>query len=116
MTLSKRPWGTYEILLDESSFKLKKIVVNPLQRLSYQSHELRDEVWVVVSGSGLVTIDDKINEIGYNSIICIPKKSKHRIENNKKDEKLVFIEIQTGSSFEEEDIVRYEDDYGRNES
>ena len=113
MTTTTRPWGTYEVLLDERTYKLKRIVVDPMQRLSYQSHELRDEVWVVVSGSGLVTIDDKVSKIGYNSIVCIPKKTKHRIENKKKTEKLIFIEVQTGTSFQEEDIVRYNDDYGR---
>ena len=111
----RRPWGTYEVLLDELQYKLKRIIVDPGHRLSYQSHEHRSEIWVVVSGSGIVTIDDRESEVGYNSIICIPKNTKHRVENNNKYQCLIFIEVQTGKSFSEEDITRYSDDYGREE-
>ena len=62
----QRPWGTYEILLDELQYKLKRIIVDPRHRLSYQSHKYRSEIWVVVSGSGIVTIDDRKSEVGYN--------------------------------------------------
>tara|TARA_B100000282_G_scaffold296860_1_gene280562 strand:+ start:3228 stop:3572 length:345 start_codon:yes stop_codon:yes gene_type:complete len=113
MNLTKRPWGSYEILKNEESYKVKKIVVNPLSRISYQSHKFRDEIWVIVSGSGLITIDEKQSTVKYGSVVSIPKNSKHRIENDNKDKNLVFIEVQTGKAFSEEDIIRYSDDYGR---
>tara|TARA_X000001388_G_scaffold41766_2_gene29396 strand:- start:519 stop:890 length:372 start_codon:yes stop_codon:yes gene_type:complete len=108
-----RPWGTYEILLDELQYKLKRIIVNPNHRISYQSHEKRNEIWVVVSGKGVVTIDDRESPVKYGSIISIPKETKHRIENTNKHQCLIFIEVQTGKSFQEEDIIRYSDDYNR---
>ena len=108
-----RPWGQYEILSSGATYKVKKIIVNPLGRISYQSHDFRNEMWVIVSGTGLITIDEIQNSVSYGSVICIPKKSKHRIENTSVKEQLIFIEVQTGSSFEEGDIIRYSDDYGR---
>mgnify|MGYP001369519284 CR=1 FL=1 len=108
-----RPWGNYNILASESFYKVKKIVVNPQSRISYQSHKFRNEIWVIVSGSGLITIDENKSKVNYGSVISIPKGSRHRIENNTQDKPLVFIEIQTGEAFEEEDITRYSDDYGR---
>ena len=80
--------------------------------MSYQSHTKRSEVWTVISGEALVTIDDKITELKINDSIFIPVNSKHRLE-NKSDMKLNIIEIQTGTYFGEDDIERYEDDYNR---
>ena len=108
----RRPWGTFEILLDEPSYKVKRIKVEPSQRLSYQSHEYRSELWCVVAGSGLVTIDDRESSVSYGSIVKFPANAKHRMENTG-EVPLEFIEVQTGISFEEEDIIRYEDDYKR---
>ena len=108
-----RPWGNYRTLANDVLYKVKKIVVNPRSRISYQSHKFRNEIWVIVSGSGLITIDEKKSKVSYGSVVSIPKNSKHRIENNTEDKYLVFIEVQTGESFEEEDIIRYSDDYGR---
>ena len=80
--------------------------------MSYQSHSKRSEVWTVISGEALVTIDDKTSELKINESIFIPVKSKHRLE-NRSEIKLNIIEIQTGSYFGEDDIERYEDDYNR---
>ena len=107
-----RPWGWYRVLDDSDDHKVKEIEVNPKSRLSYQSHSQRSEVWTVISGEALVTIDDRITELKINESIFIPVNSKHRLE-NKSDMKLNIIEIQTGSYFGEDDIERYEDDYNR---
>ena len=108
----ERPWGEFENLLDAEYCKVKRIIVNPHQRLSYQYHFKRSEVWTVVSGIGLITINDKSWDIAEGQTIQIPAKTKHRIE-NKTDEKLIFIEVQHGSYFGEDDIVRIQDDYNR---
>tara|TARA_R110000824_G_scaffold16189_2_gene67417 strand:+ start:213 stop:782 length:570 start_codon:yes stop_codon:yes gene_type:complete len=108
-----RPWGKYEILLDDVSCKVKKITVNPKSRLSYQSHEKRAEVWVVISGYGKITCDGETDEITPAAIVMIPYGMKHRIENTDQTKNLVFIETQIGTYFGEDDITRYEDDYGR---
>ena len=107
-----RPWGWYRVLDDSDDHKVKEIEVNPKSRLSYQSHSKRSEVWTVISGEALVTIDDKTIELKMNDSIFIPVNSKHRLE-NKSEIKLNIIEIQTGSYFGEDDIERYEDDYNR---
>jgi len=108
----ERPWGRFFILHDEPSYKLKRIEVDPGQRLSYQYHSKRSEVWIIVSGVGTISINGKIRNYSYGETIVIPQGAKHRIE-NKTDDKLVFIEVQTGSYFGEDDIVRLDDDYKR---
>ena len=113
--MNKRPWGNYQVLYDGNDCKVKRITVNPKQRLSYQLHKQRSEVWVIVSGKGKIIINDEPREINPESIITIPVGAKHRIENNNKYQCLIFIEVQTGKSFREEDITRYSDDYGREE-
>ena len=112
--MNSRPWGNYLTLYESGDTKVKIITVLPRHRLSYQSHENRSEHWVVVSGQGLVTMEGESNQHSVNDYIYVPTKVKHRIQNTG-DSNLVFVEIQTGSSFEEEDIVRYDDDYGRAE-
>lgn len=107
-----RPWGRFEVLADEPSFKTKKITVDPGGQLSYQLHQQRSEHWVVVSGHGQVILDEKTLEIGPGESIRIPAGSKHRIR-NVGEGPLVFVEVQTGSYFGEDDIVRYKDDYNR---
>lgn len=107
-----RPWGEYFVLEDAPTHKVKRIVVNPAGRLSYQYHHHRSEVWTVVSGVATVTLDQKVYEIGTGSSIEIPLGAKHRVE-NRRSEPLVFIEVQTGTYFGEDDIVRIEDDYNR---
>ena len=107
-----RPWGEYFVLHDEKEYKIKRISVNPKSRLSYQYHNGRAETWVIIQGKAKVTIDGSSNTFLAGDTILIPRKSKHRIENIT-DEILVFIEIQTGDYFDEDDIIRVEDDYNR---
>ncbi len=107
-----RPWGSFTILEETESYKTKRIDVNPGKRLSYQSHEKRDELWIIVAGSAKITLDDKDHFLKYGENIVIKTKQKHRIE-NVGDEICSFIEVQTGTYFGEDDIVRYEDDFKR---
>ena len=107
-----KPWGTYQNLLDSTECKVKKIVINPDQRPSYQYHFKRSEIWTVVSGVALITIDGIDKEVTEGEVVKIPLEAKHRIKNiGTKD--LIFIEVQVGSYFGEDDIIRIEDDYGR---
>ena len=108
----ERPWGSYENLLDSKDCKVKKIIILPNQRPSYQYHHKRTEVWVVVKGTGIVTIDDIESKVQEESVVIVPLGSKHRIKNTGKDN-LIFIEVQLGTYFGEDDIVRLEDDYER---
>jgi mannose-6-phosphate isomerase len=107
-----RPWGSYYVLEDAKTHKVKRIEVKPKGRLSYQYHYKRSEVWTMVSGEAIVTLDGKSIPLKAGDVIEIPKKAKHRIE-NPGTETLVFIEVQLGSYFGEDDIVRLEDDYNR---
>jgi mannose-6-phosphate isomerase len=108
----RRPWGTFHVLDDRPRYKVKRITVDPGQRLSYQRHAHRAEHWVVVEGSALVTLDGGRTELGVGASIDIPLGGAHRIE-NAGDSELVFVEVQTGDYFGEDDIVRLDDDYGR---
>jgi len=108
----ERPWGKFFVLHDEKSYKLKRIEVNPGGRLSYQYHHKRSEAWTIVEGIGTITLDGIVNQFQKGDTILIPQGVKHRIENQGR-EKVVFIEVQTGSYFGEDDIVRIEDDYNR---
>lgn len=107
-----RPWGRFEILHDEPYFKSKIIRVEPGQKLSYQSHAKRAEHWVIVKGEGVVVLNDKEHLLKQGDHIFIPQGSKHRIL-NRSDSVVEFIEVQVGSYFGEDDIVRYQDEYGR---
>ena len=114
--IENRPWGSFEHLLDTEYCKVKRIIVKPGQRLSYQYHHKRSECWVVVQGRATVTLDGKDfeyesdNQLG--NIVNIPVGTKHRVRNDEEID-LIFIETQTGTYFGEDDIVRIEDDYGR---
>ena len=108
----ERPWGSYEILADKKKYKLKEIIVKPGQRLSYQSHHRRSEIWVIVQGEGIVTLEGQQLEGYPGRSFFIPKEQRHRIECTGK-KPLIFVEVQTGEYFGEDDITRYEDDYGR---
>jgi len=112
--IEERPWGNFENLLDCEYCKVKRIIVKPGQRLSYQYHKKRSEVWTVVKGEATVTINDKEHVIRPEQLIKIPVGTKHRVE-NKKSQDLIFIEVQTGTYFGEDDIIRLEDDYNRND-
>lgn len=107
-----RPWGSFFILEDSDRAKVKRLLVNPGQRLSLQSHKHRDEHWVVVRGVAMVTLDDETKEFRYGSHVYVPRGTRHRIT-CEGPEPVEIIEVQTGTSFAEEDIVRYSDDYGR---
>jgi mannose-6-phosphate isomerase len=107
-----RPWGEYFVLDDSKSHKVKRIVVKPGGRLSYQYHFHRAEVWTIVQGIARITLDGVIKEYRTGEVAEIPLKAKHRIENPSNID-LVFIEVQWGESFNEDDIVRIEDDYNR---
>ena len=107
-----RPWGKYEVLLDNEDVKVKRITVNPNSRLSYQYHEKRREQWIVISGSLTIVLDGEKVFRGPGESIHIPLGAKHRAWNETNDP-VVFIEIQTGTYFGEDDIIRLEDDYKR---
>ena len=107
-----RPWGKYEILRDTDQFKSKVITVDPGERLSYQSHEQREEHWVVVAGDGELTLNDEVKKVSRGDYIFIPLQAKHRIACTG-NEKLIFVEVQIGDYFGEDDITRYQDDYQR---
>jgi mannose-6-phosphate isomerase-like protein (cupin superfamily) len=106
------PWGKWEVILEESTYKVKRVTVLPGKRLSYQKHFKRQEHWNIVEGSGLVTLDGKQISLTPGENITIPCEAAHRIT-NLGESPLVFIEIQQGSYCEEDDILRLEDDYGR---
>lgn len=109
----KRPWGSFTVLEDQATFKVKRIEVLPGKRLSYQQHSKRSEHWFIVAGIAKVTLNGEILLVNAGSAIDISVETAHRVENPSGDELLVFIEIQTGSYFGEDDIVRLEDDFGR---
>ncbi len=108
------PWGTWTVLDDKDDFKVKKIIIKPQQRLSYQRHLKRQENWFIVKGKAEVTLNDDTKFLSEGDFIYIPFAAKHRIANSSTSEDLVFIEIQRGSYFGEDDIERFADDYGRN--
>jgi mannose-6-phosphate isomerase len=110
---SERPWGNYTVLDDDApDHKVKRMVVHPGSRLSYQRHAKRAEHWFIVSGTATVTLDDVMHTVHAGESIDIPLESAHRIA-NEGDTDVVFIEVQRGTYFGEDDIVRLEDDYGR---
>lgn len=100
------------VLEDRRTHKVKRIWVYPGQRLSYQRHSRRSEHWVVVEGRARVIIDGKEFILGQGESVDIPLKAAHRIENIGETQ-LTFIEVQRGSYFGEDDVVRLKDDYGR---
>jgi len=107
-----RPWGFYEILSEGPGHKVKRITVNSGQRLSYQRHSRRAEHWYVISGKAVVTINENRIELTAGQAVDLPAQTWHRIWNSGSDD-LLFIEVQTGDYFGEDDIERLEDDYGR---
>ena len=107
-----KPWGWYVDLYRESNYKIKKIHVNPKSNLSLQSHKFRSEFWIVIEGDTDVQIGDDIHTLQKNQSIYIPKNVQHRIQ-NKSEIPVEIIEIQYGTKIDEDDIIRYSDDYGR---
>jgi mannose-6-phosphate isomerase len=107
-----RPWGYFVVLSDESDHKVKRITVYPDKRLSLQRHRHRSEHWVIINGNALVTLEDNEIPLKKGQSIDIPLHAAHRIRNIGQDN-LIFIEIQQGKYFGEDDIERIEDDFGR---
>ena len=110
--MEDRPWGGYVILIDSEKFKVKKLIINPKKRFSLQYHNKRTETWTIVKGKLEITIGDKKQIYSYGETVSVPVKTIHRIENIG-DEIAEIIEVQTGTYFGEDDIVRLEDDFGR---
>jgi mannose-1-phosphate guanylyltransferase len=107
-----RPWGTYTILEENTRFKIKRIEVRPGGKLSLQMHHHRSEHWIVVSGAALVTNGEREILVNINESTYIPAGHKHRLENVGVVD-LVMIEVQSGEYLGEDDIVRFDDKYGR---
>lgn len=110
-----RPWGTYTVLEEGANFKIKRIVVNPGAKLSMQKHNHRSEHWVVVSGVATITNNDVELTLKENESTYIPKTHHHRLE-NRSENPLAIIEVQCGDYVGEDDIVRFDDQYGRQEN
>ncbi|MGH9045804.1 MAG: phosphomannose isomerase type II C-terminal cupin domain [Acidimicrobiales bacterium] len=114
MSSERRPWGGFEVLAEAASHKVKRLTVDPGHRLSYQRHAHRSEHWFVVQGQGVATIEGEPHPAGTGTTVDVPVGAAHRIE-NPGTQPLVFIEVQHGTSFDEDDIERLDDDYGRTE-
>ncbi|HEV3327803.1 MAG TPA: phosphomannose isomerase type II C-terminal cupin domain [Acidimicrobiales bacterium] len=111
--VEERPWGSFEVLSDtEAHSKVKYMTVHPGRRLSYQSHERRAEHWIIVQGTAEVLLDGVTHVLTVGESIDVPCGARHRCA-NPGDVDLVFVEVQRGDYFGEDDIVRYEDDFGR---
>jgi mannose-6-phosphate isomerase len=109
---SERPWGCYEVLQESSSHKVKTIWMKPGSRLSYQRHKFRAEHWFIVQGTGVVTIDGIDSPVKAGDTVEFDIGVLHRLANTGNEE-IVFVEVQTGTYFGEDDIERIEDDFGR---
>ena len=107
-----RPWGYYTVLEEKESYKVKKLVVNPGERLSLQLHNHRDEQWIIVQGEAFLRCEDHSDFYSMGDSVTIKRGWLHRIENRSKSQ-LVIIEVQNGEYLGEDDIVRFEDDYSR---
>lgn len=107
-----RPWGSFQVLLERPGFKIKELVVKPGGILSLQMHNHRSEHWVVVEGVARATCDDRVEDLHPNQSTYIPKQTRHRLE-NPGDVPVRIIEVQCGDYVGEDDIVRFDDQYGR---
>ncbi len=111
-SITKKPWGSFEILKSGKNYLVKKINVKPGGVLSLQSHEHRSEHWFVAQGSAEVTVNDKIYNLSENQNIFIPKGATHRMANRFETD-LIIIEMWYGDKLDENDIKRYQDIYNR---
>ena len=109
----QRPWGYYKTTVLNDYFQAKIISVKPGGQLSLQSHNHREEHWIIVHGNGTVQLDNSILPVSCGSTIFIPLGCKHRLTNTDGKESLIITEVQIGDYFGEDDIIRYEDIYGR---
>ncbi len=110
----QRPWGFYKTTVLNDYFQSKVISVKPGQQLSLQSHNHREEHWIVAHGTGTVQIEKSIINVSCGSSLFIPMGAKHRLTNTDEKENLIITEVQIGDYLGEDDIARYEDIYGRN--
>jgi len=108
----ERPWGAFVVLHDSIEFKVKILEVKPGARLSYQSHQQREENWVVTQGTATVVLNDQEHTVQRGEAIFIAQGARHRLW-NKTDSLIKVVETQTGDYFGEDDIQRFEDDYQR---
>ena len=111
-TTVQRPWGSYTVLEELPGCKIKRIEVKPGGRLSLQSHQHRSEHWVVVSGVATVTCGERVTDLEANESTYIPVGTKHRLE-NRGSAPVNIIEVQVGAYLGEDDIQRFDDQYGR---
>jgi mannose-6-phosphate isomerase-like protein (cupin superfamily) len=107
-----RPWGRFIVLEDTPTHKVKRLIVHPGKRISYQRHRHRTEHWVIIAGVAEITLDDQISRHAPGDTVLIAHGTKHRLANGG-EEPLVLIEVQRGSYFGEDDIERFDDDFGR---
>ena len=112
MMTEDRPWGSYTVLEERGSYKVKRIEIFPGKRLSYQRHEKRAEHWVVVEGEAVVTLEGRDIRLSPGQAVDIPRMAVHRVLNTGKG-CLTMIEVQRGDYLGEDDIIRLEDDFGR---
>ena len=110
----QRPWGSWHVIDVAEGYKIKRIHVSPGSRLSLQSHERRSEHWVVIQGVATCEIDGELITVSRDQSIDVPLGARHRL-GNQGDEELIIVEVQLGAYTGEDDICRYEDDYGRHE-
>lgn len=107
-----RPWGKFIVLEDTPTHKVKRLIVHPGKRISYQRHQKRTEHWVIIAGVADITLDDQMVQHQPGDTILITSGTKHRLANSGQ-EPLVLIEVQRGTYFGEDDIERFDDDFGR---
>lgn len=107
-----RPWGSFTVLHEDERFKVKVLELDPGKRLSYQRHSKRAERWTIVEGRATVVLDDETSLHDVGDVIFVERRQKHRLMNGG-TEKLKVVEVQVGEYFGEDDIERFEDDYGR---
>ena len=108
-----RPWGFYKSTLLAEHVQSKIITVFPQGELSLQKHKRREEHWIIIKGEGKIVLEETILNVEQGRYIYIPKGCKHKVINSSKIENLIFAEVQLGDYFGEDDIIRYEDKYGR---
>jgi mannose-6-phosphate isomerase len=110
--IGTKPWGSYQILVTKEGYQVKLLTISAGGKLSLQKHDLRHEHWVVVKGHPVITINNRVRAMKVGDKISIPCGAKHRLE-NLTDDPVVVIEVQIGKYLGEDDIVRFEDIYGR---
>jgi len=109
----ERPWGFYKSTLLADHVQSKIITVFPKGELSLQKHKRREEHWIIIKGEGKIFLEDSILDVEQGRYVYIPKGCKHKVLNSSESENLIFAEVQLGDYFGEDDIIRYEDKYGR---